>query len=177
MLKKLFPIYFLFTLLVVACGSQPDLKPVFPINLASFNENGVTVNITLVQDPTGQVFLAATFTPEDGWHLYSKDLPRNGLDGMGRPTLLELAPGSQLKAVGALTESIGAEQEDVRVGLLVYPAGPVTLRLPVILPEESGWFDEQVSVTYMACSQGMCRPPVIDKLVSMRVPGAEEIHP
>jgi hypothetical protein len=60
--------------------------------------------------------------------------------------------------------------------LLVYPEGPVTLRLPILLPEGEGWFDEQVSVTFMACSDGTCCPPVVGKLVTVRVPGAQEIE-
>ena len=72
MLKKLIPIYLLFAFIVVSCGSHLDLKPVFPLNLASSTENGVTVDIALVQDSNRQVFLAATFTPQQvGFHLYS----------------------------------------------------------------------------------------------------------
>ena len=56
--------------------------------------------------------------------------------------------------------------------LLVYPAGPVTLSLPVILPEGKGWVQEQVSITYEACSDMTCLTPVIDKLVPVRVPEA-----
>lgn len=166
----------LFVLLfLTACGSQPDLKPDSPLPLASFTESDVTVDIALEQDASGQVYLAATFTPEEGEHLYSKDIPLTGVDGLGRPTLLELVPGSKLEAAGELTESVSALELDGSPGLLVYPEGPVTLRLAVTLPEGEGWFDEQVSVTYMACSGGTCCPPVVGKLVPVRVPGSEEV--
>ena len=163
--------------LLASCAAHPDLSTRSPLPLAKASENDVTVNLTLELDSAGQVWLAATFTPENGWHLYSKDLPRDGLNGMGRPTLLELVPRSQLEVAGALTESVESGQADGPEGLLIYPAGPVTLRLPVILPEGSGWFDEQISITYMSCTANLCRPPVIGKLVSVRVPGAAELHP
>ncbi len=165
---------FCFLLFLAACRSSVDPGPASSYPLASFTENKVTVEIVLELDDSGQAWLAATFMPEEGYHLYSKDIPRSGVDGLGRPTLLELVPASRLESIGALSESVGAQQDEGPEGLLVYPAGPVTLRLPVVLPEGSGWFDEQVSVTYMACSEGVCSPPVAGKLVPVRVPGAEE---
>ncbi|MBI4732499.1 MAG: hypothetical protein HY781_10350 [Chloroflexi bacterium] len=161
---------------LAACGSPADPGPASPYPLASFTENRVTVEIALEFDETGQAWLAAAFTPEEGYHLYSKDIPRGGVDGLGRPTLLELVPGSRLEPAGELTESVGAQQEEGPEGLLVYPEGPVTLRLPVNLPEGAGWFDEQVSVTFMACASGVCCPPVAGKLVQVRVPGTEEVE-
>ena len=65
------------------------------------------VSIALTRDEDGQFILSATFTPQLlNMHLYSKEIPRNGVDGLGRPTLLELAEGSTLKANGELTESV-----------------------------------------------------------------------
>lgn len=164
-------------LLLPACAARPDLKPASAFSLASFTENKVTVEIFLETGVDDQVWLSATFTPEAGYHLYSKDIPRGGVDGVGRPTLLELVPGSRLEPAGALTESVPARQDDGLEGLLTYPVGPVTLRLPVILPEGGGWFDEQVSVSFMACRDGRCSPPVVGKLVPVRVPGAQEVAP
>ena len=171
MLKKLYSIYMLFTLLVVSCGSRPDLKPSFPLTLASFTENGVTVNIALMQATNRLFFLAATFIPgQAGFHLYSKNLP---LDGEGRPTLVEIPSGSTLKVAGDLIDSADAEVSSMGPGtLLVYPAGPVTLSLPVTLPAGKGWAQEQVSVTYEACSDMTCLTPVVGKLVPIRLPEA-----
>jgi hypothetical protein len=163
--------------LAAACAPLPDPTPAAAYPLASFTESRVTVEIALEVDENGQTWLAAEFTPEDGYHLYSMDLPRNGVDGVGRPTLLELVSGSRLAAAGSLTESVSAVQDDGPAGLLVYPAGSVTLRLPVLLPSGKGWFDEQVSVTYMACRGSQCFRPVVGKLVPVRVPGEEEISP
>jgi hypothetical protein len=156
-----------------ACSLRPNLGVGSPLDLGSSTENSVAVAITLELDSAGQVWLAATFTPlEPDTHVYSKDLPRNGVDGLGRPSLLELVPGSQMRAVGPLVESILANETDLD-GLLIYPAGPVTLRLPISLPPGDGWVDENVSITYMACGNGSCRPPVIGKIIPVRVPGAE----
>jgi hypothetical protein len=157
-----------------ACAKPSGLAAGSPLQLAASTESFVTVTIALELDSDGQTRLAATFSPtEAGYHVYSLSLPRSGLNGLGRPTLLELAPGSRLQAAGPLSASAPEEQADGPEGLLVYPAGPVTLRLPVTLPPGRGWFDEQVSVTYMACSGTLCRPPVEGKLIPVRVPGQE----
>lgn len=144
-----------------------------PVALASFNEKFVDVSISLERSPDGTTFLAATFTPSEGHHLYSKDIPTNGLAGLGRPTLLELAEESQMTALGALIENVQAQEPDFEPKeLLVYPAGPVTLRLPVELPPGNAWIDDEVKITYMACSAYQCKPPVEGKIVQVRIPGA-----
>jgi hypothetical protein len=151
----------------------------FPLALASFSENFVDVSIDLEQDSTGQFFLAATFTPlEANLHLYSKDLPFEGQDDLGRPTLLELVPGSALQAAGELTadvEPVIDPDDSYRQPL--YPTGPVTLRLPVSLPEGDGWVDNQVSVTFMACTGLACRAPVIGKIIDIRIPSLGMLIP
>src|SRR5438477_5209006 len=69
--------------------------------LASFTEHGVSVRIVLEKSVSGQMQLSSTFTPTNhDFHLYSKDLPRDGLQGMGRPTLLEIASGDGIRATG-----------------------------------------------------------------------------
>jgi hypothetical protein len=118
--------------------------------------------------------LSATFTPSQDHHLYSKDIPINGLEGLGRPTLLELTEESQMTALGGLIESVQAQEPDFEPKeLLVYPAGPVTLKLPVKLPPGNDWIDDQVKITYMACSAYQCKPPVEGKIVSVRIPGVD----
>ncbi len=145
-----------------------------PIALASFNENYVSVAINLTRDPKGNTFLSATFTPPEGHHLYSKDIPTDGLEGLGRPTLLELTEKSQMVALGELIESASAEEPDFEPKeLLVYPAGPVTLSLPVKLPSGKDWIDDEVKITYMACSAYQCKPPVEGKIVPVHIPGVE----
>jgi hypothetical protein len=158
------------------CGSFSAPAVGDTIALAAFSESRVSVEIVLELDESGGAWLAATFLPEEGYHLYSKDLPRDGMDGLGRPTLLELVPGSQIEPAGELSESVMVLAEDDPDALPVYPAGEVILRLPVRLPQGAGWYDEQVSVTYMACHTGTCCPPVVGKVVEIRVPGAEEVQ-
>jgi len=145
-----------------------------PIALASFTENYVDVSIHLEQNAAGNFVLSATFTPPVGYHLYSKDIPITGVNGLGRPTLLELTTESQMQAMGNLIESAKAETPAFEPKeLLVYPAGAVTLRLPVKLTSGNNWIDDEVAVTYMACSASLCKPPVMGKVVPVRVPGAD----
>ncbi len=148
--------------------------------LAEFEENHVQVTIRLEWQDSGaseyrsDMVLAGVFTPSRaGYHLYSKDLPRNGVDGLGRPTLLELATGSKMQVVGALQESPPIQAEPAVVDypdLKVYPAGPVTLRLPVQLPQTGAELVDEVSVTYMACKNTVCDRPVIDKIITVTIP-------
>ena len=142
--------------------------------LAAFTEKNVAVEIALEQDGRGGAAIAARFTPSRaGFHLYGKDLPRGGLDGIGRPTLLEIV-GPAPKKAGAMTADSPVETLDVPllgVSFPVYPAGPVTLRQPVVLPAEAG--DAELSVTYMACSDRTCLAPAIDRRVRVRLPAAD----
>ena len=158
-------------LLTTTCAGQKKVS--IPIVLAEFSENYVDVSILLENNANGDFFLSATFTPPDGFHLYGKDIPISGVEGLGRPTLLELTNGSQMQSLGGLLESAPAETPNFEPKeLLVYPPGAVTLRLPIKLPPGNGWVDDVVKVTYMACSDRGCKAPVTGKLVPVRVPGA-----
>jgi hypothetical protein len=164
----------LLTLLLSAVSLSCTSSAKAPLALASFNENYVDVSITLERDESGNAILAGTFTPPPDHHLYSKDIDYRGVGGLGRPTRLELAANSQLKALGGLLESAAPQEPDFEPKeLLVYPAGPVTLRLPVQLPPGKDWVEEVIQVTYMACSSVQCKPPVEGKVVPIRIPGAE----
>ena len=174
-MTRILSLVLLLSLSLTACRSSLDLRPSSPYPLASLTESKVTVDIALVWNEDGQIWLEATFTPEEGFHLYSKDIPRGGVDGLGRPTLLELLPGSKMTTTGTLSESIPAIADTEIEGLLLYPVGMVVLRLPILLPEGEGWFDEQVSVTYMACYESTCFPPVVGKIIPVRVAGIKEI--
>lgn len=153
-----------------SCSSRTDE----PITLAAFTENYVEVSIYVERDSSGGVFLSATFTPPDGYHLYSKDIPLQGVQGLGRPTLIELTTNSRITALGSLMESVRAQAPDFEPKeLLVYPRGKVTLSLPVKLPPGDGWIDDEVKITYMACGAALCKPPVEGKIVPIRIPGAD----
>lgn len=145
--------------------------------LASFTESDVDVSIALAHQPGGEFVLTATFTPPDGYHLYSKDIPAMGVEGLGRPTLLELTSNSRLMAAGSLTESVKAQAPDFDPReLFVYPSGPVTLSLPVELPAGEGWIEDEVQVTYMACSARKCKRPVVGKIIPIRIPGSKAME-
>lgn len=160
----------LFLFLLSAC--QPAQNST--LELARATENSVEVIISLTRAADGQVYLAATFAPvEKELHLYAKDTPKNGIDGIGRPSLLEIPFGSAIMVNGDLSENISAQGLSEMPDLAIYPAGAVTLRLPIILPAGSGWLDEQVSVTYMACTAYSCRPPVENKMIPIRIPENE----
>jgi hypothetical protein len=145
--------------------------------LESFTENYVDVSIYLEQDSEGKYVLSATFTPPAGYHLYSKDIPITGIGGVGRPTLLELTSNSTVKANGTLIESVKAQVSDFEPKeLLVYPAGAVTLSLPIELPPGNGWSEEKLQVTYMACSASLCKPPVVGRIISVQIPGVDRVE-
>jgi len=134
----------------------------------------VDVTVSLIRDTDGKYGVSATFVPPDGYHLYSKDIPISGIEGLGRPTLIELTTTSLMKATSGLIESVKAQAPDFEPReLQVYPAGPITLSLPVELPPGEGWIDDEISITYMACSATNCKPPVVGKIVKVRVPGTE----
>jgi hypothetical protein len=166
----------LLTILTVSCTPKADLAAGNSLPLADFSENSVEVSIQLTRTMEGYFLLEATFTPPPDSHLYGKDIPRDGVDGLGRPTLLEITGNSKMQALGTLMESLPAFVDEFEsLGLLIYPDGPVTLSMPVSLPPGEEWVDDEVSVTFMACTAIGCKPPVIGKIVAVRVPGAEII--
>jgi hypothetical protein len=148
------------------------------ISLTSFSQHYVDVSIFLERDPEGKYLLSATFTPPKGYYLYGKDIPITGVDGLGRPTLLELTSNSRMESTGTLIESVKADLPEFGPKeLLVYPAGAVTLRLPVELPPGNGWMEDELQVTYMACSASQCKPPVVAKHLLVPIPGADMLEP
>jgi len=157
-------------LLLVACEAAPARRA--ERTLASFSANEVAVTIAVEADSGGAVRLRASFAPtRSGLHLYSMDLPRDGLGGMGRPTLLEVVPSPAVRSVGALS----ADRAPVpllvpRLGLTfpVYPDGPVTLRLPIAVTRPRSRVT--LSVTYMACTGQRCFPPVIGRQIPVDLP-------
>lgn len=137
-------------------------------HLNTFTDNGVQVDLDLEKDNQGQSILAARYTPlRQHFHVYSKDLAPNGVNGIGRPTILEAGQGLQATGtVSANASVIDLKQNGLDVPLPVYPDGPVTLRLPV-KALASG--DAEVKVGYMACSESTCLPPV-EKVVPVTIP-------
>ncbi|MBA3684011.1 MAG: hypothetical protein H0W72_02060, partial [Planctomycetes bacterium] len=131
--------------------------------------NQVTVVIHLEDIADGTAVLAATFTPDAATpplHLYSMDLPEGGA---GIATRLALKPGGPAEATGPLAAD--RTPHDLE-GLSVYPDGPVTLRLPIRLPDGAAGTTVAVSavVSYMACTATDCRIPVRNKAIDVALP-------
>jgi hypothetical protein len=114
--------------------------------------------------------LTATYRPDQaGFHLYSAAMPPDGVDGLGRPTVL--AAGRGLTATGPVVadrEPITLHEIELGVDLPVYPDGPVTLTLPVTA---SGTHVDAV-IGYAACSATQCLLPVTGKTVTLRTPSS-----
>ncbi|HSU14724.1 hypothetical protein [Longimicrobium sp.] len=146
-----------------------------PWALESFTARDVAVEVRLERDAAGKTWLTGTFTPtKPGFHLYGKDLPKEGIRGIGRPTLLEIASSPSLRAAGPMVADRAVS--DLVVGILglrfpVYPAGPVTLRQPVTFARP-GAATAELSVTYMACTEGTCLAPAIDRRFTVTLPDA-----
>jgi hypothetical protein len=169
-------LFLLIGITTISCKPIPTVNKA--IELAAVTENSVEVKITLEREDNNQFLLSAIFTPLDSsLHLYSKEVPRNGVDGLGRPALLELSNTSTIKANGDLIESTPSEIPLFEpFDLLVYPAGPIKLSLPILLPDGKSWVDDQVIITYMACNDQGCRPPVEGKAIAIQVPGNDLIQ-
>jgi hypothetical protein len=143
-----------------------------PVTVWTSTQNDVEVKISILKYPSGQMRLSGTFTPtRPGFYLYGKDLPKTGLQGLGRPTLLEVQQTGSIKITGALEADQPIKNIYVNaldISFPVYPAGPVTLSIP-FEPAGNPAFME-LSITYMACSDKTCLPPVINKRVYIQVP-------
>lgn len=141
--------------------------------LFGFTKNDVAVEIALRSYSSEKLELLATFTPtREHFHLYSKDLPRDGLAGLGRPTLLEVvSPLDVIKLTGSLTANQTPRDlyyKTLDVSFPVYPEGTVTLSQPFTWTGKTDTVE--LSVTYMACSDQTCLAPVIDKRFTVKFP-------
>jgi hypothetical protein len=148
-------------LLVIRPGGSPTGTTI--------EEAGVRVDVRhLASDGV----VEATFTPlRDGFHLYGPGLPRDGIEGAGRPTLLELAPGSAWRASGELSSEPATSLQTLPTfedPFPVFPAGPATLRLPIERAAGTDTAPLSVAVTYMSCSDaGICLAPVEGRVITI----------
>ncbi|MFB6625005.1 hypothetical protein ACFCWD_12310 [Streptomyces sp. NPDC056374] len=133
-----------------------------------FNENGVTVRLSVADWKSDAGTLVATFTPDEaGFHLYSTALPAEGVEGVGRPT--EVRPVGSVATAGEMTVDKPVKSitvPGVRAAVPVYPDGPVTVTLPIraTAPGEA-----KVLIGYASCSSTEgCTIPVADRAVSLR---------
>ncbi|WP_034086850.1 hypothetical protein [Streptacidiphilus albus] len=148
-------------LFLSGCGTNRAPEPT-----GHATAHGVTVSVTLVPVANGQRELRATFSPQQpGFHIYSIDLPAQGIDGLGIPTRLSVQGG--LTAVGRPTASLATRllrPAGLPTELPVYPDGPVTFTLPV---RETSAHQADVIVSYGACSENTCLMPVNDEVIHL----------
>ena len=82
-------------------AAEDDAWPLY-----QFEKHGVAVTVSLQKGVDGAYQLIGHFVPEDpSMHLYGMLLPKEGIDGVGRPTLLE-TQSDGLVANGALTADV-----------------------------------------------------------------------
>ncbi len=139
-----------------------------PASTAHATADGVTVTVTLLPPSHGQRDLQATFSPQrPGFHIYSIDLPEQGIDGLGIPTRLAVQGG--LTAAGKPTANhttLLLQPAGLTTELPVYPDGPVTFTLPV---RQTGTHQADVTVSYGACSAHTCLMPVTDEVIHLSI--------
>jgi hypothetical protein len=136
--------------------------------LARFTDQGVTVTLKAKDRNGPRTTVEATFVPQrPGFHLYSVDLPADGVGGVGRPT--KVTAQGALRATGTLTAEAGPLMMPLTgtdLTLSVYPDGPVTTDL---LVDNAGSGAATLLVSYAACSPTACLPPVTDHRVDLQV--------
>jgi hypothetical protein len=151
---------------VAACGSGAPT-----VFTASYPDSHVSIAMRFEPASDSSGTLVATFTPDaDGIHLYGAELPPEGIDGAGLPTLVKLTDHAW-RTTGPLVASMAAEPVTLAgfdEPFPIYPDGPVTLRLPVERTTASGDAAIGATVTFMSCtSSGVCYLPVRDQSVEV----------
>lgn len=160
---------------LAGCGAGPaavapgdGAGPTTGREAGRLSADGVTV-VLHWRGSGAAVRLEATYTPDaPGFHLYGTELPALGVDGVGRPTRLEV--GGSASATGRPVADRPARLEPVAGAsrpVPVYPPGPVTLSLPTQLGPAGL---PQVWVSYAACSTSTCLPPVTHHTVDVAPP-------
>ncbi|MEX0171011.1 hypothetical protein [Streptomyces sp. LMG1-1-1.1] len=151
---------------LTGCGQEA--APPHAVAVTEFNENGVTVRLSVADWKSEAGTLVATFTPDEaGFHLYSTTLRAEGVEGVGRPT--EVRPVGSVATAGEMTVDKPVKSitvPGVRAAVPVYPDGPVTVTLPIraTAPGEA-----KVLIGYASCSSTEgCTIPVADRAVSLR---------
>ena len=135
----------------------------------------VKVELSSAWNDDGRLIVRAIFSPDDsGFHLYGSELPRTGVMGIGRPTLIEVGDDQGIAEVDALVSDKGALthfDKTLNAELSVYPDGPVELYLPIrfqAVPE--GPTRLPIQVTYMSCSDQRCNVPVEQAVQEITIP-------
>lgn len=151
---------------LVGCGSDGG-HPVADEQsnaTAAFTDGGVHVALSLGTGERPE--LVARFRPvKAGFHVYSAHLPVGGVQGLGQRTSVQ--PAGALRAAGPLRMSAPVHDlliKPLHLTLPVYPNGPVTARMTV---RRAGAGPSRVLVSYAACSDRVCYPPVKNHVVDL----------
>ena len=152
--------------LLVAAPSGSPAKPAGPdwiipavfsqqAELADYTKGEVHVIISLETDQDARPYLAAKLTPNPGFFISSKNLPAGF---MGAPTSFTLLTNAMIKARGPVFEDTPAQEALQEPDFLTsyYPAGTVTLRIPVVIIKGDSDMSAQVMVNYSACNNHIC---------------------
>jgi len=157
--------------------SQPSPAKQFTTraDLTGFVSNGVSVKVALETDSKNHLVLSATFAPtKPGFHLYSKDLPERGVNGIGVPTRFVVINSDNLKSAGSPVANVSPkdlEMKGLGVTLPIYPEGPVQIRVPIKVSATATEAEAKLSFTYMACkTDGECLRPVVGKELTVKIP-------
>jgi len=129
------------------------------------DDGRVQVELSSAWSDDGRLVVRAVFTPDDpGYHLYGSQMAKTGVQGIGRPTLLEVSGDPIFAEVGPLVwDKNPIEHLDKMLNLVLplYPDGPVTLYLPLnFQTPPQGPTQIPVQLTYMACSKQSCYSPI-----------------
>jgi len=135
----------------------------------------VRVELSAAWSTDGLLVIRGIFTPDDaGFHLYSSSLPKAGVNGLGRPTLIEVADPTEFSDVGPLVSDKRVQthfDKTTNSSMQVYPDGAVTLYKGVrfsSLPTSAT--NIPVQLTYMTCSKARCYSPVEGAIAEITVP-------
>lgn len=138
-----------------------------PQPILTFTKNHVTVVVERSEVSAKRITVTATFTPQDGFHLYSTELPKDGIGGVGRPTRFELlATDSHIKLEPGMRVHPPLAQKAAfskTVELSVFPAGPVHLTRNVNIEQTGLPTTVLAQFSYMSCHETLgCTIPVRD---------------
>jgi len=157
--------------------SHPFAKLSYTTDPVVHHDDGgrVSVAVSSAWSDDGLLVIRGVFTPDDeGFHLYSNELPRQGVDGIGRPTLIEVDDVEFVKASRPLVASAKAhEHHDSTLDMTfsLFPDGPVTLYLPLQIKDQpQSPMQLPVKLTYMSCSEMRCNSPVEGAVAEIVVP-------
>lgn len=110
-----------------------------------------------VKDSTS--YLTITATIEDGWHLYSQNIPQNG----PIPTTFKFKKSNKYIIADEVIEPAGIQVEDPVFDMNIkYFEKSAKFSVPIELLSEEA-FLLQGSIEYMVCDDKRCLPPTIKK--------------